>query len=415
MSVIKNIVKKFKKKQPIYKTSTEIILSNIINEKNIIENKNFISNMQNTIWGKDTPKSILCFMLFSPDSVMAGGMSTILNLCYNLSKIWDAKVYLCFFPAISNSNNQINIFKKNVKNYIPDFEYEIIEYSDDITMEVDIAISTFWLTAYPLLRYNKCKEKYYLVQDFENTFYQSGPEYTLAELTYKFGFNKLVNSCALKRNMEFIDDSAPVYRYLPGINRQLYYPEINKQYNKDVITIVVYGRPWVPRNGFFTLIPVFKALKEKYKDKIRIITVGDNFKPKHFGLSDIIENKGKLNSLEELAKLYRTADIGISLITTPTFSYQHLEFMASGLCLVTNKQAGIEDFLRDGENAVVCEPIPNIITEKISELIESPQLREKISKAGYEYTQKLDWDNCFKGIANFITNDNKYQGEKNAI
>ena len=48
----------------------------------------------------------------------------------------------------------------------------------------------------------------------------------------------------------------------------------------DVITIFTYGRPDHPRNGFEISMNVFKKLKEKYGNKIQIISAGAEWNPK---------------------------------------------------------------------------------------------------------------------------------------
>lgn len=47
--------------------------------------------------------------------------------------------------------------------------FEIIPYSDnfDDYPEVDIALCNWWLTAFPLAKFRKCRQKYYLLQDFD--------------------------------------------------------------------------------------------------------------------------------------------------------------------------------------------------------------------------------------------------------
>ena len=61
----------------------------------------------------------------------------------------------------------------------------------------DIAISTIWYSAYPLLRFNKTQAKFYFVQDFEPAFYPAGALWALAEATYRFGFAGIVNTSGL--------------------------------------------------------------------------------------------------------------------------------------------------------------------------------------------------------------------------
>lgn len=384
----------------------ETFVVNVISEEDLKNNEVFINKMRKTHFNTP-PQSILCFLPYGVDAAfLAGGYRTILALNNALSVGWKAKIYLCFFP-ITEGEQYTRNFNMGMQKYFPETEYEIISYSKVFDLSVDIAMCNFWLGAYPLIKFNNCKEKYNLVQDHEANFYESGIVSTLAERTLTFGFYKIVNSGALLKYVEFIDKDAKAYRYLPGTDKNIYYPVENKKFDKKTYKIIFYGRPSVPRNAFALLAVVFKNVKIALSDRVEIISVGEEYDVKDVGLEGIVTNLGKLKSLDELGALYRECDIGVSLITTPTFSYQHLEYMSSGLCLVTNNQEGISDFLQDGINAVVCEPTVDIMITKIINLINNVDSMQKISKAGQEFVQTMDWDKCFDGIMKFILSDKR--------
>lgn len=383
-----------------YHPLAEVVLANIITNQEIIENEAFIKKMLSTELNS-SPQSCLCFLPYC-HNIKAGGIKTILLILEALSKQFNCKSYLCFYPVLAehDKNALKDCFAKNITKDFSDLIYEFIDYSDKLP-SVDIAMCNLWLTAYPLLKFNNCQKKYYLVQDNESLFFPSGDISSLVNETYKFGFYGLTNSLALQR-MYAGFTSSPSFRYLPGVNHKLYYPVENKSFYKDKYKVVFYGRPSISRNCFELLCETFKIVKSQLGNKIEIISVGENYDTNYYGLTGIINNIGQLNSLEKLATLYRECDIGVSLITTPTFSYQHLEFMASGLCLVTNNQDGINDFLEDNVNAVVSSPIPKILASRIIDLIDNPKKLSEISKNAINYSQQLDWDNCLKSICDFI-------------
>lgn len=380
---------------------TEIGLTNVISESDLLQNSKFVNEMKTHIWTKP-PKSILCFLPYGKkSSFLAGGYNTIISLNYELQLRWNCEVFLCFFPVISDEKLNL-IFKKDIKKFFPNFKFEIINYDKVFKKHVDIAFCNFWMGAYPLVKFNNCYEKYYLVQDHESQFYVGGAVSSLAERTLYFGFHKLTNSSAILKYLKFIDGTSSVYRYIPGINHKLYFPSDFKDFYKDKYSIVCYGRPSVNRNCFDLLLHVLINVKRILKDKIEIFTVGENFDVNDYGASGVFVNLGLYSNLQDLAELYRRCDIGISLISTPTFSYQHLEFMASGLCLVTNKQLGVEDLLIDKLNAIVCEPIIDIFVNRIVELIQTPELMKSISYNGIKFANNLNWNKCYDGIANYI-------------
>lgn len=265
----------------------------------------------------------------------------------------------------------------------------------------DIAICSFWVSAYLLLKFNKTKRKYYFIQDYEPLFYPAGSTYALAESTYRFGFRALVNTPGLlaavnqHHGMEGIS-------FIPAVDQTVYRPFAHKKPNNKV-RIFFYARPNNPRNAFNLGINIIKQLIEKYDDKIEIVTAGANWQESMYGLGGKIKNLGLLNSIGEVADLYRTCDIGFVYMLSKHPSYQPFEFMASGMATVTNNNEDNLWLLKDGENCLLSEPSPTAMVEKIVQLIEDKELRKKISEnglktLGYTWSQQLDtiWNDIKK-------------------
>jgi len=287
---------------------------------------------------------------------------------------------------------------KQIKDTFPELtNYEIVIYdlnNDDINdlPECDIAICSFWVSAYLLLKFNKTKRKYYFVQDYEPLFYPGGSTYALAESTYRFGFRGLVNTPGLlaavnqRHGMEGIS-------FIPAVDQSVYFPDPKKK--NDKVKIFFYARPANPRNAFNLGIVIIKQLIEKYGDKIEVVTAGADWKPMAFGLEGKITNLGLLGSISEVADLYRSCDIGFVYMLSKHPSYQPFEFMASGMATVTNNNEDNLWLLKDGKNCLLAEPSPAAVAEKISMLIDDDKLRRKIADnglktLGYTWPQQTD-------------------------
>lgn len=390
----------YKKKKTLRWASDIANYTNNLSVEDIQNHRKFMLDMKKHKW-EEYPKKILFFMHCSLDMI-AGGYKTHLDLIDALRKIYGAKIYICFVPE--EKQNKINEFAKKFNTLYPETNPEYVSLSDINKIYVDLSICLGVLSAIESVKYNNCKEKYQHQGDYSPLFYPSGTETSIIEFIYSLGFYKITNSNGLKSLFQFHNPEDIVFRYQPGIDHSLYYPKQNKQYKKERYKIIFYGRPITPRNMFSFLVPVIKKVKNTLGDKVEFISVGEEYNPENYGLDNKITNLGRLGSLSELAKLYRDCDLGISLISTPTFSYQHLEFMASGLCLITNKQVGVNDFLQDNKNAIVVEPIVNLMAERIIEIINNPEKLEQISKEGVKTVQNLDWNKCFESIASFIYN-----------
>jgi len=264
--------------------------------------------------------------------------------------------------------------------------------------ETDIAVCTFWVSAYFLLRFNQTKRKYYFIQDYEPLFYEGGSISALAESTYRFGFEGIVNTPGLLRAVNQRHGLQGV-SFTPAVDPRYYNPQ--EQKNNTKIRIFFYARPNNPRNAFNLGVMIIKILLSKYKDQIEIVTAGSAWKEKNFDLKGNVINLGLLKSLQEVGDLYRSCDIGFVYMLSKHPSYQPFEFMASGVATVTNNNEDNLWFLKDGTNCLVAEPSPAAMAEKIGWLIEDQKLRKKIQQGGYD-TVSTDWQPQLELIWNDI-------------
>lgn len=293
----------------------------------------------------------------------------------------------------------VNRLKLDIKEKLPNLKnYEIIIFdlnNDDVNAlpECDVAICSFWISAYLLLKFNKTKRKYYFIQDYEPLFYPGGSTYALAESTYRFGFRGLVNTPGLLAAINQRHGTKGI-SFIPAVDQAIFYPDSKKR-NKTKIRIFFYSRPYNPRNAFNLGVVIIKQLIDIYGKNIEIVTAGGQWKESAFGLNRKIKNLGLLKSINEVADLYRSCDIGFVYMLSKHPSYQPFEFMASGMATVTNNNEDNLWLLKNGENCLLSEPSATAMVEKISMLIDNKKLREKISQnglnsLGYTWPQQLD-------------------------
>jgi glycosyltransferase involved in cell wall biosynthesis len=105
-----------------------------------------------------------------------------------------------------------------------------------------------------------------------------------------------------------------------------------------------------------------------------------------------------LESLDEVAALYRSCDIGLVFMLTKHPSYQPLEFMASGVATVSNFNPATSWLLRDGENCLLTRPYPTAVAERIGQLVEDPGLRSRVVKAGLDEVRRYHWEDQIERV-----------------
>jgi len=333
-----------------------------------------------------------------------GGMNTIFRLARFLRGQGVRNNFIIYSPVNSWEKKEVLFaFKK----YLPDLlAGENIFYSFGAMNEVpdcDAAIATRWDSAYTVLKFNGTKSKFYFIQDFEPLFYKAGYNYALAEATYRFGFSGIINSFGLYE--VYRQYGSPANYFNPAVDGTLYYPAIqNNKDHKRPIRIFFYGRPGADRNAFPLGIEALKLVKKQYDDAVEILSAGQDWDESKYGVKGIIKNIGLIKSLKEVAELYRNTDIGLAFVFTRHPSYQPLEFMASGAATVTNFNKDNLWLLKDGENALLSEPTPSCVAEKIGNLIDDEVLRKKIVANGLKTMAQFDWDKEMQRMWNFMKN-----------
>ena len=240
---LKKIFSALKKSSNAYAVPNEFRLTDILGEDDLLANRKLTAASYSLTW-QNPPQSALVFMAF-PYGLNGGGLRTIITQMESMSARWGLKNYICFYPRYKQSPKNLKLqetLKENMRREFPLLNFEIIPYSDnfDDYPEVDIALCNWWLTAFPLAKFRKCRQKYYLLQDFEPCFSQAGSTYAVTEESYRFGFIGLANSSALAGLYRSYGNRA-VYCYQAGVNHRLYYPRPDKHIGKTFTKLFFTG------------------------------------------------------------------------------------------------------------------------------------------------------------------------------
>jgi glycosyltransferase involved in cell wall biosynthesis len=254
----------------------------------------------------------------------------------------------------------------------------------------DAAIATLWTSAFPVMRMRQAAAKFYFVQDNEPQFYPAGAAAAMAEETYRFGLPGLVNTPGLAEVYRAYDN--PAVSFVPAVDRHRYYPAPAPRDPHAPVRVFFYARPMTTRNAFGLGLAALAKLKTDYGSRVEIVCAGENWDPGQFGVAGRIRNLGVLGSLDEVAALYRSCDVGLVFMGTKHPSYQPFEFMASGMATVSNHNPATTWLLRDGENCLLSPPLPTPVAQRLGQLVSDPELRERIRAAGLAEVARYHWD-----------------------
>jgi len=172
---------------------------------------------------------------------------------------------------------------------------------------------------------------------------------------------------------------------------------INPKVSKPIILFV--GR-LVANKGLFKCI---KGVAQCDHDCcLRIVGGGDQQR-----VSDIAQEYSILEDIEimgpvrhmDLPEIYNSADVFCMPSSVETFGMANVESMACGTPVVTTDAGGISEYAVHEKNAIVLnENTASNISDAISLVLSSPDLRERLISGGIETSKCFSWSTSAKMI-----------------
>lgn len=242
----------------------------------------------------------------------------------------------------------------------------------------DIGIATWWETAYNLAdNIEFVKYPFYFVQDFEPWFYPMSSWYILAENSYRLGFTHICSGEWCKKFLEEKYNAKAEYFQFP-LDTKIYNQKVQRtKFNKN---IVFFAKPEMARRCYEFGLKVFSIISILRPD-IEIIFYGSNqLDPKDIPFKCTVLKI--LPTLDDLANLYRNADLGVVFSTTNP-SLVPYEMMSCG-CPVAdmNISNAISKYGNNEDNVFLFEANPDIFAQKILDIIDNKDILQQKATAG---------------------------------
>lgn len=147
-----------------------------------------------------------------------------------------------------------------------------------------------------------------------------------------------------------------------------------------------------------TAIEAFASIRSRYPDAtMHIAGEGEERQRleqhcRRLGISDAVHFTGRL-SHEQIAALYREADLMLNPSLADNMPNSLLEAMASGVPVVTTDVGGIPYLVEDGVHALLVPPAePGKMAAASLAILDDAALRHRLVQAGRELVEQFTWN-----------------------
>lgn len=260
---------------------------------------------------------------------------------------------------------------------------------------IDILVATGWTTA-PTMDMMHAKRKVYFVQSDERRFVDDEGTRAIIGETYKIDCEYMTEAIWIQRWLkeEFGHDA----HYVPNaLDEKIIHetdPIIEKSHRKRVL---IEGPINTPFKG---MDDAYSAIKDL---DCEIWIVSSNGKPpkkwKHDRFFESVP-------IHEMKEVYSSCDIFLKMSRIEGFFGPPLEAMACGCAVVVGKCTGYDEYIIDGENALVVE-MRDIVSAKksVKRLLEDDVLRNELIKNGYKTSKNWRWGRSIDYLEKMICDD----------
>ncbi len=199
--------------------------------------------------------------------------------------------------------------------------------------------------------------------------------------------------------IDVIYNGVDLDKYTPQ-NREVYRSEIRKKHRlSDKDFVVLFVGSGFERKGVPYLIEAVQSLPEQ----VSLLIVG---KGKHPPVSPLAKGGTKGGSIgrnqnilfcgpqKEIQKYYAAADIFVFPTMYEPFGNVHLEALASGLPVITTKNSGASEIIKDGEHGFVVNKPENVeaIAGKIKSLMQDREAREAMGRNARSLAEEFTFE-----------------------
>ena len=260
---------------------------------------------------------------------------------------------------------------------------------------IDIAVATSWSTV-PSADTLSAKRKIYFVQSDERRFYDDLEKKKFIEKTYSVDFEYMTEAKWIQKWLK--EEFGHETYYVPnGLDEKIFFKTEPIEPKTSKPRVLIEGAINVPFKGMDDAYAAVKDLD------CELWIVSNNGKPKKDWRYDrFFENV----PFDKMNEIYSSCDIFLKMSRVEGFFGPPMEAMACGCAVVVGKVTGYDEYIVDGENALVVEQGDVEEARKaVQRLIDNPDLRNKLIENGYKTAKQWDWDRSIDMLEKVIAGE----------
>jgi glycosyltransferase involved in cell wall biosynthesis len=264
--------------------------------------------------------------------------------------------------------------------------------------EADATLATFWPTVENLLILPNGGRRYYLVQDYEPSFYPDEPgHYARAENTYRAGLHCVTLGPWLAKLLrERYHVTADHFDF--AVDKTVFYPR--KVQRGATRRVCFYARPTTPRRAYEMGVAALQIVKERLPEvEICFFGTATLTPAPSFSITEC----GMLDE-EGLANLFSSSDVGV-VFSLSNPSFVPLEMIACGSAVVEIESERWRDVLTHDENAWLVHPNPVAIANGIIQLLTNNDTHSRLIQNGLRLTQDMSWSASARQVESVLLRD----------
>ena len=310
--------------------------------------------------------------VMTPPGHGSGGHTTLFRLIEYLER----RGHECRIYLYDVYGSDAEYHERVLRSAFPHFRGPVADMTGSMD-DAHAVFATSWQTAYPVFNARTAGKRFYLVQDYEPSFYPVSTSSALAEATYAMGFHAITAGRWLATKLaEEQGMAADGFDF--GCDTDRYHAT-----GRPREGIVFYARPEAPRRAYELGMLALELFAARRPDLVVHLYGGAPGR-----LPFAAEQHGHLD-VQQLNELYSRCYAGLSLSLT-NVSLVPYEMMATGCIPVVNEAEHNRAVLRS-EHVRYAEASPHALATALEQVCSLPDFGLR-SRAASESMSSCSWD-----------------------